>query len=468
MNIQHQRQFRLTPLALSILLIAMPTAGFAKTEVEVLREQMKQLLDRIEQLEQKQASNTNTPAQTDQAELSSRIEGVEAAVVEMRKPSAVESALYGVVFGGTFTGVGQHLSSGESAPGTNKGQLNVRGDLEVEIPLGSFSPSGILAGAESKFFGHVRLGQGNGVTPLASTFTASVNSVAFQLASPPDDSSLLLAQAWYQLNVPVGGVNSNRLDGLELTVGKIDPFVFFDNNPIADNESSAFLNNVFVHNPLLDSGADMGVDSYGFSPGVRAAYTFDVNNTNRWTLAVGMFGAGRGAAFENSLTDPFSIVQLQYQGKALMGQPAFVQAYAWNNPQSTAAISGVTESHSGYGISAYQQVSRTVSLFSRIGLSAKGELNFDKAVTAGVQVSGRLWGRNADRVGFAFGALRSSTEYKDAGLGTGSEKNAEIYYAFKANDHLEVTPGIQYISNPAGVQGSPNITVLGLRTTASF
>ena len=103
------------------------------------------------------------------------------------------------------------------------------------------------------------------------------NTTAFQVQGTnanPDDSFGILAQAWYQLTVPLplGGYKPRSRETVRLTFGKIDPFVFFDQNAAADDESAKFLNNAFVHNPLLDSGGDVGADRYGFSPGVVAGY----------------------------------------------------------------------------------------------------------------------------------------------------------------------------------------------------
>jgi hypothetical protein len=78
----------------------------------------------------------------------------------------------------------------------------------------------------------------------------------------------LLAQAWYQATIPLplGGFKPASKQSLEVTVGKMDPFVFFDQNAAAGDEARQFLNSVFVHNPLLDAGGDIGVDANGFAP----------------------------------------------------------------------------------------------------------------------------------------------------------------------------------------------------------
>jgi high affinity Mn2+ porin len=52
----------------------------------------------------------------------------------------------------------------------------------------------------------------------------------------------------------------------------MDIFGFFDQNTAAGDESRQFLNSVFVHNPLLDAGGEVGVDANGFQPGFVASY----------------------------------------------------------------------------------------------------------------------------------------------------------------------------------------------------
>ena len=85
--------------------------------------------------------------------------------------------------------------------------------------------------------------------------------------------------------------------------------MFFDQNSIADDETRHFVNNVFVHNPLLDSGGDAGVDRYGFSPGAIAAYEDASDKAMAWGASLGVFGAGNGANFSASSGKPFVIAQ---------------------------------------------------------------------------------------------------------------------------------------------------------------
>jgi len=122
------------------------------------------------------------------------------------------------------------------------------------------------------------------------------------------------------------------------------------------------------------------------------------------------------------------------------------------------------ERHGGWGVSLDQQVADHVTLFSRMGLSTRGEAAFDRAVTVGAQFDGGLWGRASDRIGLAAGWLRASGE---SGL-SGSEKPAELYYVWQLNEHVHLSPGMQWIGNPGGDKSADDVIVWSLRAKASF
>lgn len=443
--------------------LGVSTSAFANepvSELKLLRQQVELLRQKIEALEASQSQQDRSIAlQADQQK-------------EMIKQAAEQKSnpFEDVSFSASFVAVGQNISSGRSTAGTEDSQLNYRADFEVEMPLGQFDPAGPLGDAQGVLFTHFRVGQGNGIAPATGTFTGALNSTAFQLASPAaDESTALLAQMWYQLNVPVSRGVSGTEDQFSLTVGKIDPFVFFDNNAIADDESEYFLNNVFVHNPLLDSGGDIGADTYGFSPGVVADYVFAANSDNKWSLKGGVFGAGNGANFNNSLNDPFSIFQVQYEGETLSGLAGTYQLYVWNNPQSTSVLNAaLVQDHSGVGLSASQSLSDHLTVFSRVGVQTQGDVAFDQTLTLGGVLTGSNWGRESDKLGFAVGLLKASDENRIANGVNGTEKNYELFYQYQINDNLHIAPSVNYVQDGAGDQNAENITVIGVRTKASF
>ena len=459
----HAVALRLLPVLVALVCQPANAEEPAPADLAALVQQLQERLTRLENRNAELEKRLRGPTEVEA--IHNRLEDVEHEVLAIRHQPKPFEKLEGLAVGASLTMVAQRALSG-TATGKDESDFNYRGDVEVEIPGGS------IGDAEGKFFAHFRLGQGTGFSTLNPTLTGAVNSTAFELgnggASAPDDSVALLAQAWYQLDIPVGGA-SGDLGRAEITVGKIDPFVFFDGNNMADDESESFLNNVFVHNPLLDSGGDAGVDAYGFTPGVRAAYVGDVNGGNNWGVSLGVFGSGPGATFDTSFTQPFVIGQVEYNGKAWAGMPGSYRLYIWNNGRAT-ALDGVTEErHAGWGVSLDQQVAPHLTLFSRIGLSTKGEVGFDRAFTLGGQLSGAGWGRENDRLGLAFGWLKTSDEYKLANPGfSGAEKQAELFYAWQLNDQVHIAPSLQWVGRPAGDGAAKNITVLGLRAKVSY
>ena len=500
-------------LALATVLAALlpSMTARAQTDVETLTRTVDMLMKRVEQLEtanrrlEARLNNTGvaSPAVTagaqkaaseqvggeqaiDQrvSELGERIDDVESQVVALKKPSKLQEALEGVQVEASLLGVGQRIVQGD-ATGGNGSQLNYRADLSVEVPMGSFGALGDVG--DSRLFVHLRAGQGAGLAQpqLPPTLTATPNSTAFFLPNG-DDASFILAQAWYQLGIPLSGTASGKQPRVEGTFGKIDLFGFFDQNEIADDESAAFLNNVFVHNPLLDSGGAIGADSYGFQPGVIGAYTSDVNSVDHWKASLGVFGAGPGAGFDTSFSRPFVVGQWTYSGRPVLGRAGNYRLYAWTNgsfvPYNNESAT-TTERESGFGFSIDQEVAKHFTLFARYGHSFSGQVRFDNAVTVGGQLGGTAWRRAQDKLGLAVGWLNTSNGFRAAaptldanGDGvpdfdyapTGAEKDIELYYVWGINEHLWLSPSYQAIVQPGGDPNAKNVQIIGLRAKAAF
>ncbi|MFA7240971.1 MAG: carbohydrate porin [Sulfuricellaceae bacterium] len=409
-----------------------------------------------------------------------RLKDVEFRTLSMQKQARMVESLEGITAGASLTMVAQNANKSSVAAGEAASALNYRGDVSVTLPGGS------IGNAEGKIFSHFRLGQGNGLA-LANTLSSTPNSTAFQLTNR-DDSAAMLAQAWYQLDMPLpfGGHKPDSHEHLEINFGKIDPFVFFDQNAAADDESAKFLNNAFVHNPLLDSGGDAGVDAYGFSPGVRLAYHNESDKPEWWRASLGVFGAGNGAGYERTFSAPFVIGQLELGRKFFGGQDGVYRLYAWRNGQATAyqnEFDVAIERHSGWGASIDQRVGDATMLFGRYGKSLSGKVRFDQTLTLGAEFGGNVWNRSADGIGVALGWLRTSGDFRDNAAtldanadgnpdfgynATGVEQLAEVYYRISLNKNLELTPDFQLIRQPGGDKTAATARVFGLRAKASF
>lgn len=474
-----------------ILGAALALAGFAAApaqatvDPDMLMRSYEKLVQRVEQLEQankKLESALGQSAHRETDRFSGRVEKIESQILDLEKQGKVEKALEGITAGASLTMVAKRALTGTTT-GKDESQLNYRADVEIEIPGEAL---GALPGyGDSTFFAHLRAGQGNGFSSLNPTLSGTANASTFQL-SHGDESAVILAQAWYQLGIPLKADRSGRIGRVEATIGKIDMFGFFDGNEIADDESEGFLNHVFVHNPILDSGGDISADGYGFAPGAILSYINDTNGIDHWTFALGLFGTGTGALFNDSFTKPLVIGQVQYAGNVLHGLAGTYRLYAWNNGRATPyanELDSRTERHNGFGFSVDQQVAQYLTLFARYGHSTRGQVKFDGAYTLGGQFEGAGWGRAHDRVGLALGWLSPSSEFQvsapvldadadafpDFGFTSGgAEKQVELFYSWQVNDNFRLSPSLQWISRPGGDGSLDDIRILGLRAKASF
>jgi len=486
------------PLA-AALAIAAPLPALA--DDAALVEQVRKLAERVERLEQRNRqleqqldalhgteSRVNAleqaQAQTDKAlaterlsdtepELVTRLKAVEFQTLNMQKQVRQIDSLEGITLSASLVGVGQGVNGAGAASGESESRLNYRGDVGVTLPGGE------MGDVEGKIFTHFRFGQGSGVS-MRPTYTSTPNTTEFQTAAGPADAYAIVAEAWYQLGVPLplGGFKPQSRERLELTAGKLDPFAFFDQNAVAGDETTQFLNNVFVHNPLLDSGGDVGADQYGFSPGARLAYVDEEDKSGAWGASVGVTGSGNGADFTGSFSRPFVIAQLESTRRLAAGLPGTYRAYAWTNGQAN-NFDGTTGRHSGWGLSIDQRVADAVVLFGRFGYELQGQsgVRFDRALTVGAQLGGDYWGRAADVVGFAVGFMHTSSAYAaataaDGALAgyaaSGNETDFELYYRWRVNNRFEVSPDLQWILRPGGNGTAPTAFVGGVRARVGF
>jgi len=470
---------KLKPIALALALAAGPAA--ASDDMKAVLAEMKRLADRVESLEKQNKEMEKALASErlseKDPELATRVKYVEQQVDAMKGPvTKLGEALDGIKVEGSVTAVAQSVGKRGTASGKHESLTNYRGDLTVEMPLGSMGDN------QGTFFTHVRLGQGNGVG-LRPTYTSTPNTVAFQKAEGPDDSFAILAQAWYQLKMPLNyaGRKEDARDHLYLTVGKIDPFVFFDQNAAADDESERFMNNVFVHNPLLDSGGDIGADAYGFQPGVILKYENSRQKGGEWALSLGAFASDTGANFSGSNRSTFVIGQAETNLR-FNYLPGTARLYAWRNTRSI-NYDGGERSNAGWGVSLDQKVLNDLTLFGRYGHHVSGKVLFDRALTLGAELDGTRWGRSADALGLAYGWLRTSGEFRRDSLtvdadgdavpdfgyaARAGERQVELYYRFKLNDAIALSPNFQWISNPGGNGSAPTVKVVGLRAKLGF
>ncbi|MCE1181442.1 MAG: carbohydrate porin [Rhodocyclales bacterium] len=417
-------------------------------------------------------------------ELTVRLKAVEKDALEMKKAAKIAEGLEGIKVGASLATVGQKAFSTPDGIENGSSQLNYRADVSVELPL---APVGDI---EHKLFAHLRMGQGLGLNSAFSNlglFANTPNALAFRASgASPDDSVTILGQAWYQAAIPLPylGFKPYSRETLEVTFGKMDIFGFFDQNAGAGDEGKQFLNSVFVHNPLLDAGREVGVDANGFQPGFIVSYKNWFNKPEPWKLSFGVFGAGqRGANYQRSLTSPLVMAQLEKQLRfdGLVGN---YRIYGWNRSQALDFDGATTSRHTGFGVSIDQRVGDGVTLFSRYGRMLKGELSFNQALTAGAEISGMYWDRGADALGIAGAWLQSGKAYRNTVATAwlddaqtqaaytftpqGAEKLVEIYYRYRLSPQFELSPDFQYVTHGGGNADGKAVKVFALRANIAY
>lgn len=432
--------------------LAAPSASALETRVQQLESDNLRL----------EASLASEHLSHDEPELATRLKMVEADMGRLGPAGRLAQAVEGISAGGTLTLVAQRASKLDPAATSDPSQLSWRGDVEVAMP------GGAAGNAEGEFFFHLRMGQGDGVEPAGDS---PVNATAFDAGhSDPSNVHAVVAQAWYQLNVPLplGGFKDASREHLEATFGKMDPYGFFDGNDASDDETAQYLNLNFIHNPLLDAGGGAVFDSYGFTPGMRLAYVNETNAPLAWGVSYGLFATGEGAAFVDSFEKPLHILQLERTSKLFGGLDGHVRVYGWHTGLGT-VYDGSFEKQSGLGVSIDQRVGDGITLWGRYGQSLRGSPMYDRAVTLGARFSGSYWNRAADSLGVAVAHLAASDGYRvTLADPAGAEQTVELYYNWQATSSLVLTPDLQFIRHAAADKANGNSNVAGLRAALSF
>lgn len=357
-------------------------------------------------------------------------------------------------------------------------QNTLRGDVVFSLPAATSDKVG------HSLLMQLRAGHVGGSASPVETF-ADTNAAIFE-REDNDQHSLLLAQAWYQLSIPLPAHTVATENSLLLTVGKVDPFLFFDQNSAADDETTHFINSALVHNSLLDAGSDIGTDHYGFSHGVHLAFRHASARSGLREASIGLFRHHNDAYPEHPLSSYSILAQLDLGLMLPSEHEGRYRLYGWHNPRARRFANEAaprSEIHRGIGLSLEQPLNAFVSLFVRAGKSIAGAQCFDRSVTTGLDIRGHYWNRHNDSIGFAHARLKSSAAFsRDAPAldadadgvsdfgwnASGTEAITEIYYRMHLNKHFEIGPDIQYISRPSANPLASDLLVTGLRILVSL
>lgn len=267
---------------------------------------------------------------------------------------------------------------------------------------------------------------------------------------------------------------------LTFRIGKIYTCLYVDQNRIANNEWVQFIGRDFRNASTIDfPGCSFGV------------HFFLAPDSIPW-LELEMQAVDGNTDWEDIGDDTFATYQVNIKPQLESGLIGNYRIYGWSKTTDYTLWDDFTETNkhrSGYGINFDQQLTDTLTIFGRYGWAdpkvfdpavvAWNGANYtiEHAWSAGFQVDGKAWNREGDHIGVAYGVDVPSEDYKDAVAGSKAEneQHAELYYAWRVNEYLLITPDIQVIWNPFGDDNiidndrrDATVTVIGCRLTMDF
>lgn len=225
---------------------------------------------------------------------------------------------------------------------------------------------------------------------------------------------------------------------LGITVGRLDLTAFFDRNAAANDETTQFVSDALVNNPML------GLSSNG----AGAAFVYDPKGT--WNAKFGVQQSDPNAT--NLSQSMYTLAELGYRARpSFLGEGNYRAWYRTDNSI------GVTRK--GYGVSLDQKLNSIVTAFGRYG-TAEADDGHDHFYSAGLQFQRGLILNPLDVWGIGFSDLKLADERK--------ELLYELYYNMHLSEKLHLSFHMQYVTETDAAGASQGYLVPGLRIQAGL
>lgn len=260
-------------------------------------------------------------------------------------------------------------------------------------------------------------------------------------------------------------------DKVRLRVGKLDLTTEFDNNAVANDETTQFLSSAFVNN--------IAVEWPDYTPGIMAWYS-----PWEW-LSLGYSVADADSDWDNVWDNTFQIWEIDFKPKIFNRQGNY-RGYGWMNDslhQDIKYPGRWKQKGYGVGVSMDQELTDHLTIFGRYGWQRECVYQFEDAWSFGFQINGGLWKRPKDTFGFAYGIISMGGDWKEyhedpvvdsfykdfpLGIRPGDERHIEFYYSLQVHEHLAISPSVQWVDNAMGDRNSNQVWVGGVRAQLSF
>ncbi|MEM7577587.1 MAG: carbohydrate porin [Planctomycetota bacterium] len=244
---------------------------------------------------------------------------------------------------------------------------------------------------------------------------------------------------------------------LVLTLGKIDQSAYLDANAVANDETTQFLATPLVNNigiPFPDNG--LGLNMFvDLGEGFSARFAFGDGDAVATQAGFSTFGE-RGNFFYAS--------ELGWSGRwsERFADQALFRGWGEGNVR---VLGWVNETDNGDGLgiagSVDQDLGHGVTPWFRFGIGDEDVVDFDLTLSGGVGLADPF-GRPGDFVGFGGAWARPSDD------AAREESLYEVFYRARLSDHLELTPALQVVANPADDPDEDVEFVFALRLQVTY
>lgn len=368
----------------------------------------------------------------------------------------VVSSLRGLKISGGLTMIAQLAACGERC---QHEAFSASADLNLESP----------AGKDGRVVFAMDFQRGAGLQDMPNFFISPNGNPT----GPNNDiesfnnDQLHVVQAYYEHNF-----NSKLI----ITLGQLTPILYFDTNDFANNERTQFIANLFTNNPTIEFGGSK--DFYG--PGVSTTYLpFEA-----MSITLGAFdGVGD---YDEMCKRYLLMAEADFKIKHV-GKQGNYRFYYWEKkgrkiPEDTANPNdaGLLRADSiGIGFSIDQRVSESFGIWLRGGNQSEGVAQFDRHISGGINMSGKILGSPNDEAGFGFGATYIGSDYENyrKSVSPDFESAVENYLGLYYNisianstkfSGLHISPDLQYVLNSGGDKNAPRLAIYGLRVQTFF
>ena len=238
---------------------------------------------------------------------------------------------------------------------------------------------------------------------------------------------------------------------LALTGGIIDATDYIDGNAFANDEYTQFMNAVMVNPP------NVFAPSYDGGGALQWEYGWDIHKFGITAVAMNVGENDDGNNYN------YFAVQFGYHVSTFLGEGNYRLIIDATNKAFLDPAGDHKENLSAVILSFDQELGEIAGLWLRIGAQDDAAaIDYQNLYSGGINISGKLWGREHDNLGLGYAYLN------EGNLDIDNSQVAELYVRFALNDYVAITPDVQYMRDKYNDGGATKGIILGLRLTAKF